>query len=141
LRLHWTLGGARNLASARLSSTGGDGDAGITLLIVDDDDDLRSIVAEFLSDAGYLVLQAEGGPQALTLLADDPSLRIMITDIRMPGMSGLELADEAIRRRPELRVILISGYANQQYQWWPFLMKPFQMSSLTDLIARELGRE
>jgi two-component system cell cycle response regulator CpdR len=140
LRPHWTLRGAHNLAGARLSSTGGDGDAGITLLIVDDDDDLRSMVAEFLGDAGYLVHQAEGGPQALTLLADDPSLRIMITDIRMPGMSGLELADEAIRRRPELRVILISGYANQQYQWWPFLMKPFRMSSLTDLIVRELGR-
>ena len=112
----------------------------MTLLIVDDDDDLRSMVAEFLGDAGHLVVQAEGGPQALALLSDHPSLQIMITDIRMPGMSGVELADEAIRRRPELKVILISGYANQQHQWWPFLMKPFRMSSLSDLILRELAR-
>jgi two-component system, cell cycle response regulator CpdR len=111
------------------------------LLIVDDDEGVRTVVADFLSDAGYSVLQAEGGPQALTLLARDPSLRMMITDIRMPGMSGIELADEAVRRRPELRIVLISGYAQQQHQWWPFLLKPFRMSSLIDLIAREMGRE
>lgn len=114
---------------------------GMKLLIVDDEEGVRTVVAEFLSDAGYSVLQAEGGPQALTLLANDPSLRMMITDIRMPGMSGIELADEAVRRRPELRIVLISGYAQQQHQRWPFLLKPFRMSSLIDLIAREMGRE
>ncbi len=56
------------------------------LLIVDDDQDVRSVAEDTLVDAGYSVLQAEGGPQALVLLDDHPSLRVMISDVRMPGM-------------------------------------------------------
>jgi DNA-binding NtrC family response regulator len=113
---------------------------GVKLLVVDDDPDVRSMVADFLVDAGFCVLQAEDGPQALVLLADHPSLRMIISDIRMPEMSGIELAEEALRRCPELLVILISGYTDQQHQGWPFLMKPFRMSRLGDLVANEIGR-
>jgi CheY-like chemotaxis protein len=86
----------------------------VKLLVVDDDHDVRGVVAGFLVDAGYAVLQAEDGQQALTLLTDDPSLRLLITDIVMPRMSGIELAEEAVRRRPELPVILISGFADKR---------------------------
>jgi len=113
---------------------------GAKLIVVDDDQDVRSLVADFLSDAGYWVLQAEGGARALVLITDDSSLRVMISDIRMPQMSGIELAEEAVRRRPNLRIILISGFTDRQPTQWPFLRKPFRMSKLGDLVAREMGQ-
>ena len=73
------------------------------LLVVDDDHDVRNIVAGFLVDAGYDVFEADDGRQALSLLTDDPSLCMLISDIRMPEMSGIELAEQAVRRRPELQ--------------------------------------
>lgn len=110
------------------------------LLVVDDDEDVREVVAGFLVDAGYCVIQAEDGAQALVLLRDHPSLRMMISDIRMPNMSGVELAEEAVRHCPELPVILISGFPNTQEMRWPFLRKPFRASRLCDLVAREMAR-
>jgi CheY-like chemotaxis protein len=84
--------------------------SGPKLLIVDDDPEVRSIVAEFLVDFGYRVVQANGGREALDLLAHHPDLRMIISDVRMPDMSGIELADIATRRQHDLKIILISGY-------------------------------
>ena len=78
------------------------------------------------------------GPQALALLSDDPFLRMMISDIRMPAMSGIELAEEAVRLRPKLRVILISGFTDHQATKWPLLMKLFRRSKLCGLVAHEM---
>jgi two-component SAPR family response regulator len=55
-------------------------------------------------------------------------------------MSGIELAEEAVRLRPKLRVILISGFTDHQTTKWPFLMKPFRRSRLCGLVADEIGR-
>jgi len=110
---------------------------GAKLLVVDDDQDVRSVVEGTLVDAGYRVLQAQGGAQALALLDGHPSLRVMISDVRMPDMA---LAEEAVRRRPDLRVILISGFIDQVRPRWPFLRKPFLSSKLCDLVAREMRR-
>ena len=63
------------------------------LLVVDDDRDVRLVVEDYLVDAGYQVIQAEDGAQALALLDEHPFLRMMISDIRMPNMSGIELAE------------------------------------------------
>lgn len=73
------------------------------------------------------------------MLTEEPDLRVMISDIRMPGMSGVELAEEAVRQFPELRVILISGFTASQRLRWPLLRKPFRMSSLRVLVAREIA--
>ena len=110
------------------------------LIVVDDDHEVRSIEADFLADAGYGVLQAADGAQAFVLIADDPFLRMMISDIRMPKMSGIDLAEEAVRLRPKLRVILISGFTDHQATKWPLLMKPFHMSRLCGLVAHEMGQ-
>jgi len=109
------------------------------LIVVDDEQDVRTTVVNFLVDAGYCVIQAENGAQALVLLTEEPDLRVMISDIRMPGMSGVELAEEAVRQFPELRVILISGFTASQRLRWPLLRKPFRMSSLRVLVAREIA--
>ena len=108
-------------------------------MIVDDDPEVRIIVAEFLQDFGYQVIQAGGGTEALDLLAQTPDLRMMITDIRMPDMSGIELANLATQRQCDLKVILISGYFVSQQVEWRFLRKPFRMRDLEAAVRAELN--
>jgi CheY-like chemotaxis protein len=110
-----------------------------TILIVDDEPEVRTVVAEFLEDFGYRVLQANGGPQALGRLHDDPAVRLLITDIRMPEMSGIELADLATEQNPRLKVSLISGYFVAQQVHRRFLRKPFRMKELESAVRAELG--
>jgi CheY-like chemotaxis protein len=109
------------------------------LMIVDDDPEVRTIVAEFLQDFGYQVIQASGGAEALDLLGRTPDLRMMITDIRMPDMSGIDLADLATQRRRGLKVILISGYFVSQQVKRRFLRKPFRMRDLEAAVRAELN--
>jgi CheY-like chemotaxis protein len=112
---------------------------GPKLMIVDDDPEVRVIVAEFLEDFGYQVLQADGGIQALDLLEKTPDLRMIITDIRMPDMSGVELADVATQRQSDLKIILISGYFVSQQVERRFLRKPFRMRTLEAAVRAELA--
>ena len=109
-----------------------------SILIVDDEPEVRSVVAEFLEDFGYRVVQADGGAQALVRLKDDPAVQLLITDIRMPEMTGLELADIATTRHPELKVILMSGYFVSQQVKRRFLRKPFRMKELQAAVRAEL---
>jgi CheY-like chemotaxis protein len=109
------------------------------LMIVDDDPEVRIIVAEFLGDFGYQVIQAGGGAEALRLLTEAPDLRMIITDIRMPDMSGIELADLATQRLHDLKIILISGYFVSQQVEWRFLRKPFRMRELEEAVRAELN--
>ncbi len=108
------------------------------ILVVDDDEEVRVIVAEFLEDFGYQVVQAEGGTSALRLIDKLPSLRLLITDIRMPDMSGFELADLATARQSGLKIILISGYFVAQQVTRRFLRKPFRMKELQAAVQAEL---
>ncbi len=113
---------------------------GPKILIVDDDPEVRSIVAEFLEDLGYDVLQARGGAQALDLQERTSNLRMIITDIRMPDMSGIELANLAAQRQKDLKIILISGYFVSQQVERRFLRKPFRMRDLEAAVREELER-
>jgi len=108
-------------------------------MIVDDDPEVRIIVAEFLQDFGYHVVQAGGGAEALELLGRTPDLRMLISDIRMPDMSGIELADRATVCRGNLKVILISGYFVSQHVAYRFLRKPFRMRDLEAAVRAELA--
>ena len=109
------------------------------ILVVDDDPEVREVVAEFLEDFGYQVLQAGGGVEALGVLAQTSDVRMLITDVRMPDMSGLELADVATQRQHDLKVILISGYFMPQPISRRFLRKPFRMSELQAAVQAELN--
>ncbi len=73
------------------------------------------------------------------MLADDDGVAMVITDVRMPGMSGLELADEIRRRWPKVKVVLISGYFLPQAAPQHFLKKPFHMKELASIVRSELG--
>jgi CheY-like chemotaxis protein len=82
-----------------------------TVLIVEDEEDVRQLVAESLEEFGYRVLLAENAPAAVSVLERD-TVDLLLSDIVMPGgMSGLELADRARRLRGELPVLLTTGYA------------------------------
>lgn len=110
-----------------------------TIVMVDDDAEVRIVVSEFLEDFGYHVLQAEGAAAALRLLETTPEVDLLISDIRMPDMSGLELAEIATQRYRGLKVILISGYFVAQQVNRRFLRKPFRMNELRDAVRAELA--
>ena len=80
-----------------------------TILIVDDEEAIRDVAGAILASAGYCVLTAADGNEAMRVLRSQP-VDLLFTDIIMPGMSGYELAVAAKRLRPELRVLYTSGF-------------------------------
>jgi signal transduction histidine kinase len=83
-----------------------------TILVVEDDEDVRANSVRSLCELGYRVLAARDGPEALGILEREPAVRLIFTDVGLPGgMNGRQIADEARRRRPGLRVPFTSGYA------------------------------
>ncbi len=83
-----------------------------TILVVEDDDDVRAHSAEILAELGYRVLEAPNGPSALEVLERQPDVALLFTDVGLPGgMNGRQLAEEARRRRPGLEVLFTTGYA------------------------------
>ncbi len=113
-----------------------------TVLVVEDDADARSTLAAMVTELGYRVLEAENGASALPLLEQERPVNILLSDVIMPGgMSGVDLAKAARKRRPDLKVLFVSGYdrmaiaqATKYDDSLRLLNKPF---SLTDL-SREL---
>ncbi|MGC1884737.1 MAG: response regulator, partial [Stellaceae bacterium] len=85
---------------------------GETVLVVEDDPDVRTYTLEMVSDLGYQVTSAPDGFAALQVLDAHPELRLLFTDVGLPGgMNGRQLADEAILRRPGIKVLFTTGYA------------------------------
>jgi CheY-like chemotaxis protein len=113
-----------------------------TILLVDDDTTVRSLVRRILEDAGYTVIEAASGGVALPVLEDTSAhVDLMITDIVMPGMSGAELAVRAGALRPGLPVLLISGFADgAEVAGAAFLAKPFSPAELKRVVAALLSR-
>lgn len=112
----------------------------ISILVVDDDDEVRGMLAETLQDFGYSVRQAASGEEALPILTEGSAIDMLITDIRMPGMSGLELAEQVERERAGVGIIVISGYFQPQPVRQRFLRKPFRIHELATAVEEELGR-
>jgi CheY-like chemotaxis protein len=80
--------------------------------VVEDEEGVRALTVETLRDLGYTVLQAPDGQAALRLLEDATNVRLLFTDVGLPGgMNGRQLADEVQRRFPGLKVLFTTGYA------------------------------
>jgi signal transduction histidine kinase len=110
----------------------------VTVLLVDDDDDVREIAAESLRRAGYHVLEAAHGAGALAILEGGAAVDVLVTDLMMPGMSGTSLADHARQRRPSLPIALISGYTAAlaaSAADYPVLSKPFRPAEFVAFVA------
>lgn len=86
------------------------GDAATLILVVEDDDRVRTLSVAALRDLGYTVLHASSGPAALTVLEANPGVALLFTDVVMPEMSGRQLADEAKQRYPHIKVLYTTGY-------------------------------
>ncbi|MBY0298214.1 MAG: PAS domain-containing protein [Methylobacterium sp.] len=85
---------------------------GETVLVVDDEPSVRMLVTEVLEDLGYLAVEAADGPSGLKILESDLRIDLMITDVGLPGgMNGRQVADAARVARPDLKVLFITGYA------------------------------
>ena len=130
---------ARPMTSEAVKRAHDPGNHRAVILIVDDDPEVQDIVAEFLADFGHDVLRASGGLEAITLIGDHPDLDLVITDVRMPDISGIELAETATQQRPGLKIILISGYFVSQQVGWRVLRKPFRMQELEQAVRDELA--
>ncbi|WP_428669098.1 ATP-binding protein [Reyranella sp.] len=113
-----------------------------TVLFVDDDFLISLSTASLLEDLGHAVIKANSGAEALTVLQDNEPIDLMITDYAMPGMTGLQLAMEARRLRPQLPILLATGYADLPVQTkleLPRLAKPYQQRQLAEQIASLLS--
>ncbi|HEY8120237.1 MAG TPA: response regulator [Myxococcota bacterium] len=110
------------------------------VLVVDDEPAVRAIARRALERAGYEVLEAAGGEQALALIASEPrALDLVVTDLAMPGLSGIALAEQLAQQRPDLPVVFLTGYSSVVTEYHlpsatrSVLTKPY---SGADLVAR-----
>ena len=116
------------------------GNQEVEILLVDDHDALRHLLAQALRRAGYRVAEAACGEEALDLLpARAERLRLLITDIVMPGIDGCELARQVRHSYPHIRDLFISGYTDGLLEpGAAFLQKPFTPHQLLDLVNKIL---
>jgi PAS domain S-box-containing protein len=82
-----------------------------TILVVEDDEDVRSYTTGILRELGYSILQAATAAAALHLLEEKPEIQLLFTDVGLPGMNGRQLADRARKLRPDLKILFTTGYA------------------------------
>ncbi len=118
-----------------------------TVLVVDDEPEVRKLVGAVVNQSGYVALTADSGEHALTLVRKqkDP-LALLITDVVQPGMSGPMLADRLTALQPDLKVLYISGYDNthvvQKYvveKGHALLTKPFNLDDLRAKVSTLLA--
>jgi two-component system, cell cycle sensor histidine kinase and response regulator CckA len=118
-----------------------------TVLVVEDEDAVRLVVGEILQGEGYVVHEAKNGREALSLLErKGVAVNVLVTDVVMPGMNGLDLAEELTGRDAQTKTIFISGYAEhpllQRHTANAFyLRKPFSVEALTRIVSQALARK
>ena len=114
-----------------------------TVLVVEDDEDVRQVAVEILEHLGYRVLVAENGIEALAILSRDEPIRLLFSDVVMPGgLSGIELAREVRRLHQDVRILLTSGYTAETIgstAEFTFFRKPYRPADLARKISDLLG--
>ena len=117
------------------------GGSKVVILVVDDEESVRKLVAFTVQSDGSHVLISGGGTEALELSRrHDGHIDLLISDLLMPGMNGVELAQVLTKERPQTRVLLISGTPEMEVPpTFQFLKKPFTIAALRDAVAGVLG--
>jgi DNA-binding NtrC family response regulator len=114
-----------------------------TILVVDDDESIRKFVSRILSQHSYNLLVAASGEDALRQSREYKGvIHLLLSNIQMPGITGIELGAQINVERPEVRVMLMSGYTSGMLvlnDAWHFLHKPFIPSQLLTLISKILS--
>ncbi|MDE3196746.1 MAG: response regulator, partial [Acidobacteriota bacterium] len=85
-----------------------------TILVVDDEPEVRKLVTAMLTRNGYRVLTADTGENAVRVYNNNPDIDLLLTDVVAPGMSGPMIADQIAARKPDLKVLFMSGYDGSQ---------------------------
>jgi CheY-like chemotaxis protein len=115
------------------------------LIVVEDDDGVRVLVEELLLDRGYNVITAQTGAEGLDRIRREPRLSLVITDIRMPGIDGWEVARRATEMRADLKVLYITGYPGEQRPDdappGPLLRKPWRAGEFYECLERLIGSD
>jgi len=116
-----------------------------TILVVDDDPDVREVAVSNLESLGYHMLAAEDGQTALRVLARNAPVDLLLVDMAMPGMNGVEVIRRARERQHDLRALLVTGYADVD-AFAPaesdmILQKPYRLERLAEAVAEALRRE
>ncbi|HVZ27714.1 MAG TPA: response regulator [Rhizomicrobium sp.] len=110
------------------------------VLIAEDEPMLRVLAVEVLQEAGFRVFEAADGSEALDLLRQNPEIKTMVSDVKMPRMDGYALSEAALALRPELRIVLTTGYAQEppaniaRHKQIQTLQKPFDLVRLTEIL-------
>ncbi|WP_235580386.1 ATP-binding protein [Rhizobacter sp. Root404] len=120
--------------------------AGDAVLVIEDEAVVRSLIVEVLGDLGYQAIEAADGPSGLAILMGPRKIDLLVTDIGLPGLNGRQVADAARVHRPELKVLLMTGYAenalavaNMLDAGMALITKPFAIEDLTERL-REMMR-
>ena len=112
---------------------------GPVVLVVDDDSDVRDVLTLALEGHGMTVVAAATGNEALRILGADPTISILLTDIMMPGITGITLAERAAAQRPDLKIVFTSAYPAAGRPPGPLLDKPFHIGDLLDMLRSLLS--
>ncbi len=115
----------------------------MSILVVDDQAEVLETTVELLQALGFETLSADSGEAALRLLQEETGIEVLLTDVVMPGMNGVTLAQHAKRLSPTMKVILVSGYASPELQSaiasgenFQFLTKPYLVPDLARMLVR-----
>jgi CheY-like chemotaxis protein len=108
-----------------------------TILLADDEPDLLELMAQSLAEPGYTILTAGDGYEAIRILADR-HVDLLVTDVRMPGLDGIELAIQAKVMRPYLRVVYVTGFSTVPADG-RILRKPFRPAELRETVREEIS--
>jgi PAS domain S-box-containing protein len=114
-----------------------------TILLVEDEDEVRTVLHQILTDKGYRVIQAAAGDEALAMARIfRGTIHLLLTDVTMPEMKGTELATRLLPERPQMRVLFMSGYNDEAFSGdepgWICLQKPFPAQTLTQTLRSVL---
>lgn len=117
-----------------------------TILVVDDEPEIRKLVTAMLTRSGYRVLSADSGENAVRVFKANPEIELVLTDVVSPGMSGPMIVDEIVSLRPNIKILFMSGYDSthvvQRYVMkagFSLLPKPFTMEQLQRKVQAALA--
>jgi two-component system cell cycle sensor histidine kinase/response regulator CckA len=116
------------------------------ILVVDDEPEVRKLVAAMLARSGYRIISADTGQNAIRLFKNNMDTDLLLTDVVAPGMSGPMIADEIAALKPGIKVLFMSGYDGTQVvqryvieKGYSLLIKPFTMEQLERKVRGVLG--
>jgi DNA-binding NtrC family response regulator len=115
-----------------------------TVLLAEDEPMLRRVVHETLRRAGFVVIDAADGTAGLEILQSDSAIDVLLTDIKMPGLNGYQLAEAGLALRPAMSVMLMTGFADEvipdaiREASIPILRKPFNFENLASTVRQAI---